>query len=170
MGVRGFGGRGWMGGWVDGPGAFCHRLAFSVVCEMLEDGTICGEPWVGRSVVRNRHTFDYKTATLVMAGDSDAAAKCDPDVVASLQLLAAIAQRRRRYCVCRVGAGLEGGRGGGEDNGEPLVCCQVPACVPCDVRRKFFLTYPFSTCPPFPPPPPHTHAHPSTVPGQRPET
>ncbi len=74
-----------------------HRLAFSIVCEMLEDGSICGEPWIGRSVVHNRHTFDYKTATLVIAGDVDAAAKCEPDVVASLQLLASIAHRRRRY-------------------------------------------------------------------------
>jgi hypothetical protein len=74
----------------------CGRLALSVVCEMTGDGAVVGEPWVGRTVICNRRTLDYATATLLMRGDSDAVAACDPDVLVTLRTLASIAGRRRR--------------------------------------------------------------------------
>ena len=73
------------------------RLAFSIVFEMGIDGSVVGEPWIGRSVVRNRYTFDYDTATRIVDGVPGADDKCPEDVVQTLKLLGTIATSRRRW-------------------------------------------------------------------------
>ena len=64
--------------------------------EMGIDGSIVGEPWIGRSVVCSRYAFEYQAATRIVDGDADAEAACPADVVKILKLLATIASNRRR--------------------------------------------------------------------------